>query len=514
MESVDLLIVGSGPVGAAFARRVLDASPTARVLMVELGEQLTDQPGANLRNLPLPERRRLQQPAEPAADASAQPAHGRRTPVTPPRGTSLVRPDLGLGSDQDDMPMAAYTDNVGGMGAHWTCAVPRPAGSERVPFIPAAELDSALAAAERLLGAEARAFAETETSRFVRDRLERVLGERLKRGRGVRPMPLACRPRDGQLPSWSGVDTLLDPLEPARFVLRTRTLCRRLLTDGGTVSGAVLDDLRSGVTFQVEAKAVVIAAGPFRTPQLLWASGIRPPAVGRHLNDHPMITAAVRLYDRRPAGRHTARPGLVGGDEIDYLTGAYWVPFNDVGHPYHGQVMLMQRPERLQDRAGGEVSCEAARLAWYVPKDTDARDRLVFHATETDRLGMPAFTISHRLSDRDRDSITGAVTTLTETAEALGEYLPGEQPRLLASGASMHYQGSVRMGERDDGTSVCDPMARVWGFENLFLGGTGVIPTATACNPTLTGVALAVRSAAAVVSMLNTPAAALSESGK
>jgi choline dehydrogenase-like flavoprotein len=44
-------------------------------------------------------------------------------------------------------------------------------------------------------------------------------------------------------------------------------------------------------------------------------------------------------------------------------------------------------------------------------------------------------------------------------------------------GMHYHYLGMVRMGERDDGTSVCDPHSRVWGFENLFVGGNGVIPT-------------------------------------
>ncbi|EPX2827178.1 FAD-dependent oxidoreductase, partial [Klebsiella quasipneumoniae] len=49
-ENIDVLIIGSGPVGAAFARRIADRR-AARILVVEAGEALTPATGVNIRNL-------------------------------------------------------------------------------------------------------------------------------------------------------------------------------------------------------------------------------------------------------------------------------------------------------------------------------------------------------------------------------------------------------------------------------------------------------------------------------
>ena len=72
----------------------------------------------------------------------------------------------------------------------------------------------------------------------------------------------------------------------------------------------------------------------------------------------------------------------------------------------------------------------------------------------------------------------------------------------MPPGTSLHAQGAVSMGAADNGKSVCDSYSLVWGYDNLFVGGNGVIPTAKTSNPTLTSVAMAVRASGKIISLL------------
>jgi choline dehydrogenase-like flavoprotein len=499
----DVVIVGSGLVGCAYARILSERAPHLRILMLEAGPRLTGTPGVNVRNEADAARRARYQLASEGRDTAAHPEQRAEYSARP--GTHRVRrrpPGL---PDQEGMPDASASTNVGGMGAHWTCACPTPYGSERIGFIKDPEWAELEAEAARLLRVTTEGFEPTAGARAALAGLAAAFDAGRPPGRQVQPMPLACTPRPGAGPRWSGADTVLGSLATGaheRFELRPETVARRVLHSGGRATGVEVVN-RDGIRAEISAQVVVVAADALRTPRLLWASGIRPAALGRHLNDQPQIVAAasVPVPDAGPgggAGRVSAELNYDHGqgDQRDLLAGVAWVPFADSLHPFHGQVMQLDASPvdlGVEDPSGVVVG-----LGWFCAKEIRAEDRLEFDDSQPDAFGLPAIRIHYQLTDRDREQVEAAMAQQRRAAAALGGFIPRGEPRLLPAGTSLHYQGTVRMGETDDGTCVCDPHSAVWGLAGLYVGGNGVIPTATACNPTLTSVALAVRAARAI----------------
>lgn len=58
--------------------------------------------------------------------------------------------------------------------------------------------------------------------------------------------------------------------------------------------------------------------------------------------------------------------------------------------------------------------------------------------------------------------------------------------------------GSCRMGPSDDGISCVDTFGKLWRCDNVYVAGNAVFAVSNAGNPTLTTVAMALRTADAV----------------
>ncbi|MDQ0925454.1 choline dehydrogenase-like flavoprotein [Pseudarthrobacter sp. W1I19] len=497
--AVDVAIVGSGPTASAYARILSEEAPGATITMFEVGPTVSNPPGAHVKNIEDAELRSLAQRASEGPGAGAATVN---SPGAVKSGERRARPGTYLLQDgyafpgEDGMPVAAMSSNVGGMAAHWTAACPRPGGKERIPFLP--DLEELLNDADRLLGVTTHAFDGAPFSDLVRERLATVVDKGRKPAFRVQPMPLAVhRRQDGGL-VWSGSDVVMGEAtrENPQFELFDESLVTRVLVEDGTAAGIEVQDRRSGNTYQVAARYVVVGADALRTPQLLWASGIRPDALGRYLNDQAQVVFASRLRDVQPEDAPAAPNGA-----LSEQSGVAWVPYTDEA-PFHGQIMQLDAsPVPLADD-DPIVPGSIVGLGLFCAKDLQREDRVAFDDDTCDSYGMPAMRIHYRLTDRDHEILDRARQQIVRLGKAVGEPLD-ERPFVLPPGASLHYQGTTRMGETDDGESVCSPDSQVWQVPGLFVAGNGVIPTATACNPTLTSVALAVRGARKIAEEIN-----------
>ena len=525
MSNPTIAIVGSGPIGSTYARVLLEQVPNARVVMFEAGPQVTEVPGESVRNIADPgEKARAREMSQgPQAGAYRESLGIPAATVTEGMFTARQGTHLldfgGAGSAHaSSFPAAAAATNVGGQGAHWTCATPSPAFSEKIPFIADDEWDGLIEDAKQLLHVHSAAFADSAVGEAIRTLLDEEFGAELPDGYGVGTLPVAGDPQPDGSVRWAGADVVLGPLidkdSPLskQFELRDLTLVRRVELDGHRVTGVTVEDLRTGEKSFVAADIVVVAADAFRSPQLLWASGVRPQALGHYLTEHPVVISTVAL-DAERMGRYATEEDLEAElarralNPADPVAAVNRIPFSEPEHPFSVQVMYtettpfpMEPGTPYSENRWGYVN-----MGYGMRKHPRYEDAVTFDDNEPDYRGFPNMRIEYALTERENAEIAEATERLRRAGKALGAFVA--EPRLMPNGSSLHYQGTMRMGETDDGTSVADPWSRVWGYNNLVVGGNALIPTATAMNPTLMSVAIAVRGARKVAEELGSQSA-------
>lgn len=523
IDDADVVIVGSGPMSATYAHVICDARQETRVLMVEAGPIVANPPGLHVSNIIDPiERARAQTASQgpyqfryenPATSGTASNILGEER-----KRALITRPGLfAVGSgdvDGDGFPAAQEACNVGGMGSHWFGSCPRPSELEMIDFIDSETLENAYVLAERLLQVSNTQFRE---SRFAAH-IKKVLGDDLNKGRTpdryVQPMPMAVKLTPHGVHR-AGPNVIFDYLladESSHFELRPETLCERVILEGERATGVQLRNRKNGVVTIVRAKYVVIAADSLRTPQLLFASDIRPEALGHYLNEHPQVSILAEVDGLGSDRVHENGRGSVGAMSDSRAiavasSGVTWIPYQGEEFPFSG--MLVQINPDVVPRSEKDRHERKPLVSVHLFGASELRyeNRLEFSETETDWIGMPAMRIHYALSERDLKTLERGKVEVLRLSHILGKPVDGEAPWVLPLGSSLHYQGTVRMGQVNDGTSVCDPTSRVWGTENVYVAGNGVISTVTACNPTLTSMALSVIGAKDIVSRLDNAAA-------
>ena len=294
------------------------------------------------------------------------------------------------------------------------------------------------------------------------------------------------------------------------------TSARRILTRNGRATG-VEAVRRTGQRLQritVNAPTVVVAGGALETPALLLRSQLGGPAVGSNLHIHPTIGMGGIYGDAQDPWLGAPHTAII--TEFADMAEGYgfliesmpWGPaFNSVALPVAGgrtHKVLLSQARRMamfiglvRDRGSGRVTLDDAGEPFVEYQITDQLDEL--HV----RAALEALAKLHQAAGA-RIVFDSAIDNpvMWRRGEPLDAFvdrsskIPLRVPHRTVGTA--HQMSTARMGT-DPRTSVADPEGRLHDVRGVWIGDTSAFPTASGWNPMVTCMALARRTAHAIL---------------
>nr|WP_225421217.1 GMC family oxidoreductase [Sphingomonas parva] len=345
--------------------------------------------------------------------------------------------------------------------------------------------------------------------------------------------------------------------DPKCQIVTHATVSEIVASEGGRGVDRVEARALGSGRLTVRASSYVVAAGGIETPRLLLASRSVMPnglgndrdQVGRYFMEHPHARGGRivqgRAWDLLKAfGRRHRMAGediaalITPGEALQRREGILNTSLTIVARQPAGRRQFLGMKaysgikHKMAPTKGGRALWMATKKAagwaqrhvdparpWLLHKLGSLDVALLVRAEQApnpesrvmldgdlDATGVPRARLDWRLSEVDVRSVGVLVGALDRELRRLGlgavepaGWLGGgrwETDPLISSHpiGGYHHMGTARMGD-DPRTSVTDADGRVHGLGNLWIAGSSLFPTGSWANPTLTIVALALRTA-------------------
>ncbi|WP_233531087.1 GMC family oxidoreductase [Paenibacillus alkalitolerans] len=273
---------------------------------------------------------------------------------------------------------------------------------------------------------------------------------------------------------FSSIDFLAYALNTRHFDLAVNTPAVQILTEKGRAAGVkvVTADKRS---YEISAKTVVVCGSTWETPRLLLNSGIPGEAIGKYLQFHP-------VYEGYGTVDRADFPEILG-------VAAIYVPDIDERN-YQLQIFsdyyyhFIEKPLRAKERT--EVHC-------YGVVEPRASNYVYLDPVRRDAYGVPLLNVEFSFSEKDMALLREMHAQALAFTAAAGMEL--DIPFVLRPpGTDNHESGTCRMGD-DPATSATNRYGQIHGVPGLFVADNSVLNLTSPANPTLTTIALAIRTA-------------------
>ncbi len=313
-------------------------------------------------------------------------------------------------------------------------------------------------------------------------------------------------------PDW----TFKQLLAAKKIQLHDETLIRRLVLDDRTsrivaAHGAKQDGTDNQVEYR--ARTFVVASGYCWSAHLLllsansrYPNGLANTSdhVGRYMTGHLAFSTTIDLDLK-------IYPGM--NEQHSLISRQFFRCRTDqpyVRHDLRVWENAAGRGPQLRDAAGKLLLGDAlladwrtrtargtARVRGYYDVHPDKDSRLTLDSATKNRWGDPMPVIRHQIDAASREREARTRQHFQQLFGQLAKANDGRAGNVSALGYQDHPGGGCRMGT-DPSTSVVDSFGRTHDHDNLFVVGSPTIPTGGCTNGTLTFVALALRSVAAI----------------
>ncbi|NOU88393.1 LysM peptidoglycan-binding domain-containing protein [Paenibacillus sp. LMG 31460] len=279
---------------------------------------------------------------------------------------------------------------------------------------------------------------------------------------------------------FSSILFLARALNKRPFDLAIKSRAVELLTEKGKVVGVkvVSSDKKN---YLLKAKTIVLSTSTFETPRILLHSGISGTAIGHYLTNHSRVVGT----------------GIVCRDDFPEILGTLGILIpRTVDRPYQIQI---HGPGKNSEYYWYAYNEKPLRKEWEIDfigsgmVESRYENKIVLDPLMRDEYGVPELKVQFSYSERDEDIIQKMGEGLKQASSTLKAPLVSEICRKLP-GDEIHEMGTCRMGDNPS-TSATNPYGQIHGVLGLYIADNSVIPTSGAANPTLTTIALAIRTA-------------------